>query len=75
MVAAEAGQQRADNLGARRQLAQSSLASGLLYPLLANLCQLCKKYGHVRTSHFAELEASLRARAEAEAVASLSAHG
>ena len=37
MVAAEAGQQRADNLGARRQLAQSSLASGLLYPLLANL--------------------------------------
>ena len=39
------------------------------------LCQLCKKYGHVHTSHFAELEASLRARAEAEAVASLSAHG
>ena len=75
MVAAEAGQQRADNLGARRQLAQSSLASGLLYLFLANLCQLCKKYGHVHTSHFAELEASLRARAEAEAVASLSAHG
>ena len=39
------------------------------------LRQLCKKYGHVHTSHFAELEASLRARAEAEAVASLSAHG
>ena len=39
------------------------------------LRQLCKKYGHVHASHFAELEASLRARAEAEAVASLSAHG
>ena len=69
MVAAEAGQQRADNLGARRQLAQSSLASGLLYPLLAKLCQLCEKYGHVHTSHFAELEASLRARAEADGCA------